>query len=498
MTHFAVRIASILLICGVATPVVAGPRGGAFFGGGGVHFGGGGAFAAPHITAPHVVAPHLSAPSFAPHVSTPHFSTPLIPPHVVAPPVSSPRVLVPHTARSATVPTPVAPQFSARRGHLPHLPVTAGQVGSTPLLGAVRQIPRPTNQAANAFAFSGIHRFGSGQILRNPFFVNRPVLAHTIFRGRFTQFASRHHQHFLPIIVVGFVGPLFWPYAYNDFLNYTFYPYAYDAFWPAAYDDVYDGITGVYGSGIAGSGTGPASVGTSGSPQPPSAEVSNGLCADQTAGVTDWRINEIAQIVEPDEAQRAALEELKTAVAKAVDLLKAGCPSDLPSTPTGRIEAMRVRLSGMLEAVRTVRAPLAKFYDLLNDEQKARFNALPSGEDQNEPERRRNLSVLCSARASGIASVPIRRMELAVRPDEVQRASLRALQDAIGQAGELLKTDCPAYSPITPVVRVDAMEQRLDAMLRALNIVQPALEKFYGSLTDEQKERFNRLAPLQG
>src|ERR1700730_16382451 len=47
-------------------------------------------------------------------------------------------------------------------------------------------------------------RFGSGQILRNPFFVNRPVLAHTILRGRFRQFSSRHHQHFLPIIVVGF------------------------------------------------------------------------------------------------------------------------------------------------------------------------------------------------------------------------------------------------------------------------------------------------------
>jgi hypothetical protein len=102
------------------------------------------------------------------------------------------------------------------------------------------------------------------------------------------------------------------------------------------------------------------------------------------------RINEIAQIVEPDEAQRAALEELKTAVAKAVDLLKAGCPTDLPSTPTGRVEAMHVRLSAMLEAVRTVRAPLAKFYGLLNDEQKARFNAVPSGEDQNEPERRRD------------------------------------------------------------------------------------------------------------
>src|SRR5712664_1751667 len=369
MTQFAVRIASILLICSAATPVAGGPRGGAQFGGGGVHFGaGGGAFAAPHIAAPR--APLTSL---------------------------------------------VTPQLSARPGHLLQSHVTPGQVGSARLLGSVRQIPELTTQAANAFALSGVRRFGSGQMLHNPLFVNRPALAHTIFRGRFAQFSSRHHQHFLPIIAVGFIGPLFWPYAYNDFLNYTFYPYAYDAFWPGAYNDVYDGITGAYGSGIApgyaGSRTGPAYVGR------PGAEVSSGLCAGQTAGVTDWRINEIAQIVEPDEAQRAALEELKAAMAKAVDLLKAGCPTDLPSTPTGRIEAMRVRLSAMLEAVRTVRAPLAKFYALLNDEQKARFNASPSGEDQNEPERRRNLSVLCSERASGISSVPIRRMELAVRPD---------------------------------------------------------------------------------
>ena len=102
---------------------------------------------------------------------------------------------------------------------------------------------------------------------------------------------------------------------------------------------------------------------------------------------------------------------------------------------------MRVRLSAMLEAVRTVRAPLANFYALLNDEQRARFNAVPSGEDPNEPARRLNLNMLCSERASWIANVPIRRMELAVRPDEVQRASLGALRDAIAQAGKLLKMD---------------------------------------------------------
>jgi LTXXQ motif family protein len=459
MSQLGVRIGSILLMCLAATPVIAGPRGGASFAGGGAHFGAGaGAFAAPHIASPSLTAPHFSSPS-------------------------------PHSARNIRIPltAPVTPQLFARPGSLLQR-VTPGQVGSAPFLRSVRQTPRPTNQAANAFALSGVHRFGSGQILHNPLVVNRPALAHTIFRGRFAQFSSRHRQQFLPIMVVGFIGPLFWPYAYNDFVNYTFYPYAYDAFWPGAYDDVYDGITDLYGSRI-----GPAYVGTSGRLQPPSAEVSSSVCAGQTAGVTDWRTNEIAQTVEPDEVQRAGLEQLKTAMAKAVDILKAGCPTDLPSTPTGRIEAMRVRLSAMLEAVRTVRAPLANFYALLNDEQKARFNAV-----QNEPARRPDLSILCSERASGIANVPIRRMELAVRPDEVQRTSLRALQDAIAQASELLKMDCPTYRPITPVVRIETMEQRLDTLLRATNIVQPALQKFYGSLTDEQKERFNRLPPVQG
>jgi LTXXQ motif family protein len=54
------------------------------------------------------------------------------------------------------------------------------------------------------------------------------------------------------------------------------------------------------------------------------------------------------------------------------------------------------------------------------------------------------------------------------------------------------------WKALTPVGRLQAMEQRLDAMLRAVQTVEPALEKFYASLGDEQKERFNRLSPAQG
>ncbi len=61
-----------------------------------------------------------------------------------------------------------------------------------------------------------------------------------------------------------------------------------------------------------------------------------------------------------------------------------------------------------------------------------------------------------------------------------------------------MKSDCPTYRALTPVGRLEAMEQRLDAMLRAVQTVQPALENFYGALSNEQKERFNRLSPAQG
>jgi hypothetical protein len=37
------------------------------------------------------------------------------------------------------------------------------------------------------------------------------------------------------------------------------------------------------------------------------------------------------------------------------------------------------------------------------------------------------------------------------------------------------------------------MEKRLDATLAAVKTVQPALAKFYNSLSDEQKARFNSL-----
>lgn len=357
----------------------------------------------------------------------------------------------------------------------------------------------------------------SGGVLRNQAFANLAaardpsarMLASSTFQGRL--FNPQWRRHFARPIVIGWVGPLFWPYAYHDFVDYTFYPYAYDTFWPYAYDDFYDGMFGAYGLGYGGTY---ASVGPPGgydggyarrgSSRTAYARGSAGgrsveadLCSGQTAGLTDWPIERIAQTVDPDDAQRAILDELRDATARALDILKSACPTALPSTPTGRIEAMRQRLDAMLAAVRTVRPVVEKFYQSLNDEQKARFNAL-SPDSPDEQQAQRNLTQVCGERASGIASVPLERIERAVRPDGAQRSALKELQDATSEAANLLSAECPTYRALTPVGRLQAMEQRLDAMLRAVQTVQPALEKFYGSLGDEQKERFNRLSPAQG
>jgi hypothetical protein len=80
--------------------------------------------------------------------------------------------------------------------------------------------------------------------------------------------------------------------------------------------------------------------------------------------------------VQPNDAQRADLEDLRTASANAAELIKASCPSGTPFMAIGRLDAIEKRLDAMLGAINTVRGPLEKFYGSLNAEQKARFNRI--------------------------------------------------------------------------------------------------------------------------
>jgi hypothetical protein len=217
------------------------------------------------------------------------------------------------------------------------------------------------------------------------------------------------------------------------------------------------------------------------------------VCSNQAPELTDWPIERISEVVQPTDAQRP-LDELRAASAKAIEMLQSACPKDLPSIPTGRLAAMESRLQVMLAAVQTVRPALERFYQSLSDEQKARFNAIaPTDDAEAAGKDRRDLAKFCDEKSPGVTDLPIDRIGRAVQPTPAQRAALDELKDASVKAAEGLKVSCPAYQMLTPTGRVEAMEKRLDATLGAVKTVQPALAKFYNSLSDEQKARFNSL-----
>jgi hypothetical protein len=305
-------------------------------------------------------------------------------------------------------------------------------------------------------------------------------------------------------LAIGWIGPVFWPYVYYDFFDYVFWPYAYDDFWPYAYDDVYYGIYGPYAYGSPGVGVaaGPGvsiparsantterRVASAGSSEQRAAEV----CTNGASDLTDWPIERISEVVQPTEAQRPALDELRAASQQAIDILKAGCPKDLPSTPTGRLAAMESRVKAMLQAVQTVRPPLERFYQLLSDEQKARLNAVSPGGKSVAEEDQRALTKFCRERAPAVTDLPFDRIAQATQPTPAQRSALDELRDVSAKAAEGLKAQCPIYAAVTPTGRIEAMEKRLEATHSAVITVQPTLARFYDGLNDEQKARFNSL-----
>jgi hypothetical protein len=111
-----------------------------------------------------------------------------------------------------------------------------------------------------------------------------------------------------------------------------------------------------------------------------SAQVCRAQTLDYSAAFPE---QEIEKSIQPPEAQKAALDELRSAVSKGPDLFQDTCPTEMPSTPTGRLAAVEARLDAMLEALKTERPAMDKSYSSLSDEQKARFNALRPPEQPN-------------------------------------------------------------------------------------------------------------------
>ena len=85
-----------------------------------------------------------------------------------------------------------------------------------------------------------------------------------------------------------------------------------------------------------------------------------------------------------------------------------------------------------------------------------------------------------------------------MRPNEDQKALLENLRKASDEAAVKFRDSCPETVPMTPPGRLQAIMLRLKATDEAIKIVKPALTAFYGSLSDEQKARFNEIGVQLG
>jgi len=382
-------------------------------------------------------------------------------------------------ARSAG---PVRAALGPRASHVSRAASIHGQraAARTSLAQASRNA---TTRAPSAQALVRSPTGGTRAALRNAALADPAVartLADPVFAGGYVG---------APGFVLGWFGPVFWPFAAYDLFNFIAWPYAYDMFWPYAYDDVYAGWFGPEMYAYSGRRRGARDRALANSN--PNAQI----CTEQTPGLIDWPLERIAQTVQPNESQRAALDALKDAAAQAVEKLRSSCPTDLPATPMGRLQAAEARIATMRDAVMLVHPALDAFYGSLSEEQKASLNAVTADADKPAARRRargdRDMAKSCKEARD--AAFPLEQIERVVRPTEAQRPSLEALRTASNQARALLDANCTTEQALTPPDRIAMMEKRLNAMLEAAQTMRAALNNFYDGLSAEQKARFNML-----
>ena len=214
-------------------------------------------------------------------------------------------------------------------------------------------------------------------------------------------------------------------------------------------------------------------------------------CSGVAPGLTGLPMDRIEKTLQPSGEQRASFDELKAASAKAEEIMKASCPSEIPLTPISQLDAAEKRVDAMMQAVQALRAPLDTFYNSLTEEQKRRLDSLANRGGHNKAGE--TITQLCSDSAARFTNLPSEQIQQTVQPKEQQMPAFEALKAASSKAANILNGTCPSETPSTPGDRLDAMAKRLNATAQALNTVRPALQDFYASLDDEQKARFNTM-----
>jgi hypothetical protein len=292
---------------------------------------------------------------------------------------------------------------------------------------------------------------------------------------------------------LGWVGPPAWPSAYEDTLGFTFWPDDYASRLRGhGFDVIADTITGRFDLPRSS-----ARTATTGAAVKSDAdnETSAERCSDTSSTESNWPAARVEQILPLSDAQHAALEKLQLAAAQSVKKIRDDCRGSVALAPPDRLRALVQTLWTLRDAGISVREPVKNFYDALTNTQK---NAFAGQQPQSSPHADAKAAdnsmnkqyQACAAQNAEKAEHLIKEIEMRVRPNKDQAASLENLHKVSADMAKLLIASCVQPIPVDPMARLDATGDQLTAMNYAATTVQIAFDNFYLKLNYEQKTRF--------
>jgi hypothetical protein len=236
-------------------------------------------------------------------------------------------------------------------------------------------------------------------------------------------------------------------------------------------------------------------------------------CSREVAELKSFPLDAISQGINPDDAQDAALKNIRSMAGTTADTLAQSCSEQIPPAPVSRLDTVDRGLDAVQAALNTLQSPLQSFYQSLQEEQKARVIVkyiIARGEialfDTTSVAKVRSGVTgsteaakgsapaprvwSCEQLEAGLRAWPITKIEQAVQPWPRQYSAFYALASSVHQAADMIAESCPKDAALTPTGRLDEVRKKLDAVRQLTTIVRPALTRFYELLDDRQKPRF--------
>jgi hypothetical protein len=255
------------------------------------------------------------------------------------------------------------------------------------------------------------------------------------------------------------------PSAYEDLVGYILWPRDYaDRLWAHGYDDILGTVLTPANAAHAKEAAG---------------MISAGMCSEEARNLADKPIGRLGEIIKLAQGQEAALDDLRAAVGQAIErgrIILCGGTFE----PAG--DGLKPMLDGLWtvwDATILMRGPLERFLDSLTPGQTAELQkagemtpaaagacAEPDGDQHQAPLNDRMGQMIAAATGQN--------------PSPGQARKLDALRQQFAELAKFLSS-CPQANGPTPISRLSAAGELMNALMYAVASMAPAAGAFHAA-----------------